>query len=44
MLPAGRHDLLRPMFEGASSGGLAWGLRLSVWCAEEMPFETCPAA
>lgn len=35
----GRHDLLRPMFESMSSAGFAWGLRLSMWCAEEMPFE-----
>ncbi len=35
----GRHDLLKPMFEGMGASGFEWGLRLSVWCAEEMPFE-----
>ncbi len=35
----GRHDLLAPMFDGMTGAGFAWGLRLSTWCAEEMPFE-----
>jgi pimeloyl-ACP methyl ester carboxylesterase len=37
---AGRTAELAPLVARAkTSSGFAWGLRLSVWCAEEMPFE-----
>jgi pimeloyl-ACP methyl ester carboxylesterase len=37
---AGRTAELAPLVGRAkASSGYAWGLRLSVWCAEEMPFE-----
>lgn len=36
----GRTAGLEPLVTRAKgSSGFAWGLRLSVWCAEEMPFE-----
>jgi len=38
---AGKHDELKKLVEnnqGPSS--FAWGMRLSVWCSEEMPFES----
>jgi pimeloyl-ACP methyl ester carboxylesterase len=37
---AGRTDELAPLVEGNQGPSrLSWGMRLSVWCAEEMPFE-----
>ncbi len=37
---AGRHDLLTDWIARAQSPStFSWGLRLSVWCAEEAPFE-----
>lgn len=35
----GKHEFLKPMFEGMGPSNFEWGLRLSVWCAEEVPFE-----
>ena len=38
----GRADLMAPLAEAylGSSQGFAWGDRLAVWCAEELPFES----
>lgn len=37
---AGRYDGLLPLLRGnLGPSSFSWGLRLSVWCAEELPFE-----